>query len=313
MAYINAYFNDFEQYNDNVGDWDLTYRLLSKNDFSANINRFSSETFSLARLRLNGTIEHKGQAPSNTISFVIPKLNSTSFLFHNKRIATDTLLILPKNHSLDVVSHNDYDIYIVNITEGLAKEIITQFSLGKNWLNSFNNVQQLHLTKAFSVIFHQMADKFLNIEYKDEKKRESSISHLNSFLFTYIDGAYLENKNQSQKSTENKLGKAVSIINNQDELYSIPQLCALVGISERSLLYYFKEKYKVSTSEYIKAIRLSKVKRDLFILKDEKITISTIAKKYHFWHMGQFAKDFKKQFGITPTEYRNEISDLRKK
>ncbi len=307
MGYINTYFSDFEQYNDTLGDWDLNYRLLSKNDFSANINRFSSDIFSLGRLSLNGTIEQKGQSPQGSLSFIIPNPNSSSFLFYNKLINNDTLLILPKNHLLDVVSHDGFDIYVINIDVGLIEEIVKRFFLNKWCESNFNNVQHVHLTKAFSQSFRQISQKFLNKMFNDEKQRKAAINHIISFILTYIEGSYLEIDNHLRSNKEIVLEKAVDIIDNNNGLYSIPQLCAIINVSERTLLYYFKEKYKVSTSEYIKAIRLNKVKRDIFLLKEKDTNISTIAEKYHFWHMGQFAKDFKKQFGILPSEYKNRI------
>ncbi len=80
----------------------------------------------------------------------------------------------------------------------------------------------------------------------------------------------------------------------------------MTNVSERSLLYAFKEKYKVSPSQFIKASRLNKVKNELFALKDKKPSIANIAGKYQFWHMGQFAKDFKEQFGILPSKMVNK-------
>ncbi|NOR86105.1 MAG: helix-turn-helix domain-containing protein [Bacteroidales bacterium] len=94
----------------------------------------------------------------------------------------------------------------------------------------------------------------------------------------------------------------MDIINDsEDELISIPELCGLVGVSERTLLYAFQNKFQISPSDYIKSVRLNKVRRDLFQLKDQNASISTIAGKYHFWHMGQFAQDFRTQFGILPS------------
>ncbi len=74
----------------------------------------------------------------------------------------------------------------------------------------------------------------------------------------------------------------------------------MTGVSERTLRNDFKEKYKVSPIYYIKVVRLNKVKQEIYL--NQGRNISDIAGEYHFWHMGQFAKDFKKQFGILPSE-----------
>jgi len=50
------------------------------------------------------------------------------------------------------------------------------------------------------------------------------------------------------------------------------------------------------------------VKKELFL--NEELKISTIAGKYNFWHMGQFAKDFKRQFGVLPSEIGKDKGKL---
>ena len=122
-------------------------------------------------------------------------------------------------------------------------------------------------------------------------------------LIEYLNDTELKKLPFQKNKKDFSVKKAVELINDQvNNLFSIPQLCAMVGVSERTLLSAFKEKYKVSPSNYIKAFRLNKVKQEIY--NSEGKTISKIAGKYHFWHMGQFAKDFKKQFGVLPSEVR---------
>ena len=45
------------------------------------------------------------------------------------------------------------------------------------------------------------------------------------------------------------------------------------------------------------------VRNELVTAKEQDLEISSIANKYGFWHKGQFAADFKKHFGKTPTNY----------
>nr|WP_299161693.1 helix-turn-helix domain-containing protein [uncultured Eudoraea sp.] len=85
-----------------------------------------------------------------------------------------------------------------------------------------------------------------------------------------------------------------------EEAIRIDQLCRNAHVSERTLDYVFKEKYQVSPIEYIKAIKLNEVKKELLQSKEQ--LISSVAAKYGFWHMWQFAADFRKRFGELPSE-----------
>ena len=121
-------------------------------------------------------------------------------------------------------------------------------------------------------------------------------------MLTYIEETKESTIHLPSKRKNIALRMAVDIINNYEgDLISIYELCRIVGVSDRTLLSAFKNKYQVSPSDYIKAVRLNNVRRDLFLLKDQNISISDLAGKYHFWHMGQFAQDFKNHFGVLPS------------
>jgi len=102
------------------------------------------------------------------------------------------------------------------------------------------------------------------------------------------------------------LKNAIDLINNQlDEILTFSQLCHITNVSERTLEYAFLEKYQVTPKEYIKANRLHKVKNELILSKEQNTTISTLAAEHGFWHMGQFAADFRRQFGKLPSDFLN--------
>ena len=102
------------------------------------------------------------------------------------------------------------------------------------------------------------------------------------------------------------LKNAIDLINSQlDVMPTVSQLCHVTNVSERTLEYAFLEKYQVTPKEYIKANRLNKVKRELMLSKEQNTQISTLAVEHRFWHMGQFAADFRKQFGKLPSEFLN--------
>jgi len=85
MQIINAQFDNFDLFNETVRDWTLDFNLLSKNDFSAYLNMFSSETFVLSRTKLRGTIEQRGLTPIGFRSIVIPAITTVSFIGYARK------------------------------------------------------------------------------------------------------------------------------------------------------------------------------------------------------------------------------------
>ena len=82
---------------------------------------------------------------------------------------------------------------------------------------------------------------------------------------------------------------------------TIKDICRASGASYRTLNYAFLDRFGVAPKQYLQAVRLDGVRKHL--RRDEPdVTVSNIANNWGFWHMGQFAADYKRQFGELPSE-----------
>ncbi|HEY0685658.1 MAG TPA: helix-turn-helix domain-containing protein [Steroidobacter sp.] len=81
----------------------------------------------------------------------------------------------------------------------------------------------------------------------------------------------------------------------------IASVCEAAGIRSRTLEYGFRELFGVSPVSYIKALRLNRVRRLLCSSAAARRTITAIALDTGFWHLSQFAADYQKFFGESPS------------
>ena len=300
METLKGYFTDIDRYNEAVKNWDLNFKLLSKSDFSAELHMIFDDNFSLVKEKLTGKIEQKGKTQTGFIVFGIP-IKNTSFYWFGKKVNTDALVIFPKENNFDTISDSNFDVYVISINEKFLFDTMKKVGVKKNEEIFSGKPQELFLNKDFASRFINLLEYFLNTNLKNQKKNSALIDSITLSLIEYLDTAEFKKIAPKQNKKELAIKKAVELINTQvNNLFSIPQLCALVWVSERTLLSAFKEKYQVSPSQYIKSHRLNLVKKEIYNTKTK--SISKIAGKHHFWHIWQFAKDFKKQFGILPSQ-----------
>lgn len=305
MQTIKGSYSDFEIYNEIVKNWHLDFNLLGKDDFSAEIHMIYNDQFSLVHEKLIGNIEQNGKTQDGFVVFSIPVKNNSFYWFDTK--VRNELFLFPKKNTFKVISNGTFEVYVISISEALFFDTMQQMGMTKN--NKLFNGQphNLYLSNNFSSRLINLLYYFLNTNRNLTKKNNALINTIVQSLIKYIDQIELQKDQSKIKKKDRAIINAVEIINTQIEtLYSIKQLCILTGISERSLLYGFKEKYNTTPSNYVKSVRLNKVKRELYNVKRNRI--SSIAGKYNFWHMGQFAKDFKNKFGILPSEAINKTS-----
>ncbi|CAA0124511.1 Uncharacterised protein [BD1-7 clade bacterium] len=85
------------------------------------------------------------------------------------------------------------------------------------------------------------------------------------------------------------------------ELPTIPELCAIAGLSERSLEYGFKEYLSITPVRYLKLVRLNGARRDLMAGFGANLLVSDVALRWGFLEFGRFARDYRMLFEELPS------------
>ena len=94
---------------------------------------------------------------------------------------------------------------------------------------------------------------------------------------------------------------------NFDKPITIPQLARQAGINEAKLKEGFRELFGYSIHTCILQLRLQKA-QELLLTTD--MTITDITYVIGYAHVTHFTSLFKKQMGITPTEWKKKFSSL---
>jgi AraC-like DNA-binding protein len=81
--------------------------------------------------------------------------------------------------------------------------------------------------------------------------------------------------------------------------YSLADLCEIASVSPRTLEYAFFEHCGVSPMAFVRALRLHEVRR---LLHRDEARVTDAALACGFTHLGKFSADFRRQFGLLPSE-----------
>lgn len=58
----------------------------------------------------------------------------------------------------------------------------------------------------------------------------------------------------------------------------------------------------MTPKKYLQQLRFNAIKKELVFADPNFCTVSQIANKYNFFHMGHFSTEYKKLFGKTPSQ-----------
>ena len=106
------------------------------------------------------------------------------------------------------------------------------------------------------------------------------------------------------KKASSESWSALECIEQSEHLnITISELSRITGASTPTLYRGFEEEFGVGPKRFIKIQRLTLVRRELR-RGGCRQSIGDVANHWGFWYMGQFAADYRRQFGELPSQTR---------
>ncbi|PVB60961.1 AraC family transcriptional regulator [Labrenzia sp. 011] len=87
-----------------------------------------------------------------------------------------------------------------------------------------------------------------------------------------------------------------------DDLPTIADICTALNVSQRTLQYAVREYVGLSPLAYLRVCRLNRARAALAAASPQDTTITQVAMRFGFLHLGRFAGGYRQMFGETPSE-----------
>jgi AraC-like DNA-binding protein len=100
--------------------------------------------------------------------------------------------------------------------------------------------------------------------------------------------------------------QAIDILHGRPEQpITIARLADSVGVSERSLQAGFRRYVGISPTSYLRQVRLDRAHEELRQADPRQATVTEIAHRWGFVHLGRFAGAYRARFGVSPSQTLN--------
>jgi len=301
--FVNTVFNDIDQHSEFLNQWDVDFKQLEPGKINVSMMVLADNEFQAFNASYDKTLLQNGSCPKNLITFGIPRNNSTPFFWRGKKIAGNNICIFPINGEIDSETKAGFDVYGISFSpcyidivceemhyphlfEKIRNtEVVTISYLSMNFLQRF-------LTNIFVQLPNQIDD------LSDSQFIETIKYEILKQLLHIIEKHLNTSKALAVRLRDEAFKKAKSyILENIDEPITVKKLVEETGVTERTLERAFLERFESTPKTVLKSFRLSGVNKEL--------KRTNVANGWSFWHMGQFAKDYKKMFGELPSETLN--------
>jgi AraC family ethanolamine operon transcriptional activator len=290
--------------------WENDYLQIEKGKFRGRMLFSESGSTQVSRYIWQKKLHHIGLQPKGTIvlGVTLAQQGGTgSYL--GAPIGLDSVIVQGGEAELEIFSAPMWDATAIVIPESdLADQTaaLTQRApeniMRRRGLAKVSGPQSARLRQACLHYFN-VASIFLRSP-DDGFALEAMAADLVSLAIRVVVDSRLE------PGPTPTLGRRLQIIRKAEQ-YSrshdartlrIADVCRHVGTSERSLRYAFEDLAGISPTAYLKFQRLSRAHSALLEADPSETLVKTIAYEHHFWHLGQFSRDYRLAFGERPSE-----------
>lgn len=291
-------------------DWDLRYEQLGEGRFEGLIHHIQLPLMRLVRERCSLAVRQRGRFDEGKYGFAMAVQAAEPAIFNGQRVAVDDVM-LGRNRELDLCTPAGHDLMAVVVHQELLVPL-WQSLYGKPpsaWMESQlvvparPAVAQALRTTHLKAMDDAAAWLSRQPEHPSQPADDTAVRLLRDALLIEWLEALPESVDASglpsALARKQLVDRACELmLSRPDEPLSMLQVCREVGASRRKLNYCFQEALGVSPLKYLRAVRLNGVRREL---RAGCGAVQDVAARWGFWHLGQFSRDYKRQFGELPS------------
>ena len=297
---LDRAFSDMESYAAVIVGWELDFRQLDRGCLRARARLFTGDRGAILRVGFDRAFHQVGLAPESRLVFGLPDSN---IRWCGIDAAAGSLINFNQPAGFDGVSQAGFTGHVLMFERQALRDAAAE--LGREVdLRALGTQPVWHASGVTEALRRRLRTELSSPlgEVANTRARE----HLDvASLLTVAgsvtgDGPSPRVPDRALRRTTVRL--AIELLEDANVLpLSVADLCRAVGVSPPTLYRAFVAELGVSPKRYIQSRTLSGVRTDL-LSAPAGVTVSDIANRWGFWHMGQFASDYRRQFGELPSE-----------
>jgi AraC-like DNA-binding protein len=97
-----------------------------------------------------------------------------------------------------------------------------------------------------------------------------------------------------------------------DRPLSVPEICAAIGVCERTLRKACEEHFGMGPIRYLTLRRMHRVRQSLLRADASKTNVTRILTDHCFWELGRFSVAYRALFGETPSQTLRRPAEQRR-
>jgi AraC family ethanolamine operon transcriptional activator len=308
VQHFQAEFQDFDVLARAISGWDLDWQQLDRGPLEARVQQLMTPCVLLSRADFSRRYHQQGATPPGFLTFGCLRSDMEDLSWCGQPAGVGHLLAFRPGGDFESFSPPDFGCYTMSFSEELLERearICDLPGIGskKSWVNRVLDVDPEALSRLRNRLraLYRAAGTDSSVTAVPAFRREIE-SGVAGEVLRVLTGGQPANARPTSALRDRSARRSLELIRDRPrDPLTVRDLCEAAQVSERTLRYAFHELYGVSPKQYLQAHRLNGVRRDLrnFAARGR---VADVANRWGFWHMGQFAADYRRQFGELPSK-----------
>jgi AraC-like DNA-binding protein len=297
QAVAHARFSDIDSLGRLAG-WDLDFRQLDPGAVEIRSRWLAGPNTNILGFRISRGFHQRGYPPRETLTFGIPLVGLRDW--RGRSIEAPALVDFNHVWGLDCVSTQRFAGVTLAVNVNFLNTVCEAFQLPL--------YEDLHQAKSGSVVPQSDAalslrDRLLrHLDGVPGRFDEEQESQVVVDLLAALTATSCREDSTSAHVRSRVVTAAVEYVeDHRNEAITVGDICRDTGVSWRTLDRAFRERFGIGPKAYATRRRLQGARQDL-LTGPAGVRISDIANAWGFWHMGQFARDYRRLFGELPSQ-----------
>lgn len=301
-------FGDVDDLAAEARQWDLDFRQLDRGKFHGEVLQFAASGVHISDACFSRSLNQKGSPPEGMRTVAVPARRDLRLNWRGKVVDGQSLMLFPLGSELSSVSEPGFHIYTCSFPAELLSVIEEDLEVG-SIEDLADGVDAIRVDARTMDLLRSCLFQVCQIIRKDPGALHDAATvrlvtqELPSRLITAIATKKERCPAAVRPKRQTALARAEAYIElNASCVIGVGDICQAAGVSERTLQYAFLQKFGIGPKEFLNIFRLVEVRRQLRVASLGITKVTDIANNWGFWHMGQFAADYRQRFDELPSE-----------
>ncbi|MEG9437301.1 helix-turn-helix domain-containing protein [Edaphobacter sp. HDX4] len=291
----------------NLLGWSQIYDQLSGGSFSGELRGACLRTVHVFRESTNLSLRQSCEVRSRGWWFGIPATEEGSFRVDLRRVERGSVAVRRGHQPFELITPQNFHIYgIVVEHERLRRYLNATYpehrSLLARGLDTIPMSVQMGgmLRHLIRKVLQEIASRPAVLDSANAREAiESNLVEAVAELCVTPERALCVTRREVQSSLIVRNVRQY-VLDHSNRVIAVPELCKAFDVSRRTLQYAFEQVLGISPNAYLRILRLNGARRDL-AGREAQISVQQAAADWGFWHLSQFAKDYRALFDELPS------------